>query len=439
MATVFTSFIQVFNDLGIGSALVQRKKEDTREEHLHTAFWTGMIWSVIMYLIIAFVVAPLAASFYKEPLLRSIIPILSIGVISSPVNAVHRAQLTKQMNFKKLAFINNASTIFSGLLALVLAYFGAGVWSLVFNSVASFLIAMPLFFRATSYIPKLVWEKQAFKDVFGFGIYSTGSNFVNQVANNIDYLLIGKLVSAAALGTYTLAFVLTDTFRNQLTVLLNKVMYPVYGQKQDDLPSVRRFYLKVVKYNCLVVYPMMVFLVILGEPFILSFFGAKWHNTVMPLKLLAISVMIHMLANSHAVLFRGLGYAKLGMNIQLFKTILYVPSIALGVYLHGIVGAASAYVLNKILEVIIAQYYLKKLANVTYKDLLNSLTAPLSATLVSFLVTWFLYNSGLHYFICGAGLAVSYSIVIWFMMKTEINVQLKDLKNLGKKKLTVPS
>ena len=268
MAVVFTSFIQVFNGLGIGSALVQRKDSELREAHWHTAFWTGIIWSIVVYLIIAFIVAPLAAIFYKEPMLRSIIPVLSIGVLSSPVNLVHRAQLTKRMDFKKLAFISNASTFFSGILALGLAFMGAGVWALVFNSVASFLVAMPLFFRATRWTPKLIWEKQAFQDVFGFGVYTTGTNFVNTLVSNIDYLLIGKLLSAAALGAYTLAFVLTDTFRNQLTTLLNKVMYPIYGQKQDDLVSLKGYYLKVVKYNSIVVYPIMVFLIVLGEPFI---------------------------------------------------------------------------------------------------------------------------------------------------------------------------
>ncbi len=63
MATVFTSFVQVFNDIGIGSALIQRKDEDLQEVHYHTSFWTGVIWSVVIYLIIFFVVAPLAAVF----------------------------------------------------------------------------------------------------------------------------------------------------------------------------------------------------------------------------------------------------------------------------------------------------------------------------------------------------------------------------------------
>lgn len=435
MAVVFTSFVQVFNDLGIGSALVQRKEEKLREAHFHTAFWTGIVWSVAVYLIIAFVIAPLAAIFYKEPMLRSIIPVLSIGVLSSPVNLVHRAQLTKRMDFKKLAFISNASTIFSGVLALGLAFMGAGVWALVFNSVASFIVAMPLYFKATSWTPKLIWEKQAFKDVFGFGVYSTGTNFVNTLVSNIDYLLIGKLLSAAALGTYTLAFVLTDTFRNQLTTLLNKVMYPIYGQKQDDLVSLRRYYLKVVTYNSIVIYPIMLFLIVLGKPFIMSVYGAKWADAIMPLKILALSVMIHLLANSHLTLIRGLGHAKLGMKVQVIKSVLYVPTISFGIFQFGVIGAAWAYVFNKVLEVFIAQHYLKKLIGITFKELLSQMTPPLLATAVAFVVTLSLFDLGLHYLICAVALTGSYGFVIWLLMKSEINKQLQEVKKLKNKKL----
>ena len=434
MATVFTSFVQVFNDLGIGAALVQRKEENLREAHFHTAFWTGVIWSIVIYLIIFFVVAPLAAKFYNEPVLRSIIPILSIGVLSSPINLVHNAQLTKQMNFKKLAFISNVSHISSGILALTLAFSGAGVWSLVFNSVASFIIGMTLYFRATGWYPKFMWEKQAFKDVFGFGVYTTGTNLFNNLIQKIDYLLIGKLLSASALGTYTLAFVLTDTFRSQLMNIMTKVMYPVYGQKQNDPVSLKRYYLNVVKYNSIVIYPIMLVLVVLGEPLILNFFGSKWHGTILPLKILSLSVMVHMMVNSHGSLIRGLGKPKLEMNMQLFKAVcLYAPLISIGIIKYGIIGAASAYLVNKVLEVILAQYFLKKLLNISFGELVLNLKAPLLASLVSFSISYALFNLNVHYIVCALILGISYAAIVWLLMRSELHNQIKEFRNMSKK------
>ncbi|GAA4440156.1 lipopolysaccharide biosynthesis protein [Pontibacter saemangeumensis] len=429
MAAVFTSFVQVFNELGIGAALVQRKDEHLRDSHFYTAFWTGVVWSVGIFLLITFVVAPLAANFYNEPLLRSIIPVLSIGVLSSPVNLVHRAQLTKKMDFKKLAFIGNASTIFAGAVALVLALQGAGVWSLVFNSVASFVIAMPLYFRATGWMPKLIWEKQAFNDIFGFGIYTTGTSILNNLLYNLDYLLIGKLVSASALGVYTFAFVLTDTFRNQFTIMMNKVMYPVYGRHQDDPGLLKKYYLKVVTYNSLIIYPIMVLLIILGEPLILNFFGSKWEESILPMKILALSVMVHMLVSGHASLLRGQGRPKLELKLQFFKAVfLYAPLITLGIYKYGIVGASWACVAYKVLEVILIQYYLKKVVDISIKDILTHLKVPFIASAVSFVLTSMLYLAGVHYLICAMVLGLTYTGIVVMLMHEELMLQYRELK-----------
>lgn len=144
-----------------------------------------------------------------------------------------------------------------------------------------------------------------------------------------------------------------------------------------------------------------------------------------------------MLANSHATLIKGLGHAKLGMNIQLLKAALYIPTISLGVYWYGVEGAAWAYVFNKILEVIIAQYYLKKYINVLLSDLISSMKAPVLATIASLLITSLLYNLGIHYIICAAGLAISYGSIIWLLMKTEINAQYKSIRKFKTKKVAV--
>lgn len=430
MATVFTNFVQMLNDIGIGAALVQKKDQDLRETHFHTAFWTGIAWSACIYLLMSLVAAPLIASFYNEPLLKSIIPVLSIGILSSPVNLVHQAQLTKKMDFKRIAVINNYSTIFSGALSLILALLGAGVWSLVFNSVASFIIAMPLFFRATGWKPKLVWEKQAFKDVFGFGAYTTGTNIAGYLMNNIDYFLIGKLLNAGALGVYTLAFVLTDNFRGRLMAVMNNVMYPLYGKKQDDPAAIKRYYLKVIEYNSIAIYPVMLFFIIYGGPFVISFFGEKWIGTIEPLKILSGSVMLHMMVNSNTVLIRGLGKAGLEMKLQLFKAVIFIPMLAAGIYYYGITGAAWAILINKFIAVVIAQYTFNRLLNIklTTWEFIACLKVPVTASLVASIVSACMYKMDVNYIAGGAVLMIAYAASTWLLMKDELKKQFKDLR-----------
>ncbi|NIJ54979.1 lipopolysaccharide biosynthesis protein [Dyadobacter arcticus] len=436
MATVFSGFVQVLTDIGIGAALIQKKDENLREEHFHTAFWTGLGWSVLLYVLTSFLVGPLAASFYNQPILTKLIPVISLGILSSPVNLIHKAQLTKRMDFKKMAFIDNVSNIIAGSLSLILAFSGFGIWSLAFNSVASIAIAMPLYFSATKWIPKRIWSYSAFIDVFGFGVYTTGTGVINYLINNIDYLLIGKLLASQALGSYTFAFVLTDTFRGRMIAVINNVMYPMYGKKQSDPESLKKYYLKVVNYNSLFIYPIMVFFVALGSPFIVNIFGDKWQDSVIPLKILSISVMVHMLVNSNTALIRGMGRPGLELKLQLFKAVIYIPILMTSIYYYGIVGAAYAILINKVFAVILAQYTFNNLLNIKISALefFSAVKTPWIGAIVAFVISSIFHEYfHVHYIVTGTILFVSYVLTIWLIMGKEFKAQFAELKFLKKK------
>jgi len=431
MATVFTGFVQVLNDLGIGAALVQRKEDQLTPAHYHTAFWTGIGWSAGLYLIISFGVAPLAAIFYDEPILRLLVPVLSLGILSSPVNLVNKAQLIKRMDFRKIAFIDNTANVIAGLVALGLAFWGAGVWSLAFNSVASIVVAIPLYFRSTGWTPKLIWDRKAFQDIFGFGVYTTGTNVANYLINNIDYLLIGKLLNAASLGIYTLAFTLTDTFRSRLMAVINNVMYPMYGKKQDDPSALKRYYLKVVHYNSIVIYPIMVALITFSEPVISLCFGEKWDTAVVPLKIMALAVMFHMLVNSNTALIRGMGRPDLEMKLQLIKSLIFVPTLAVGIHYYGIEGAATAVLINKILAVLIAQFTFNRLLHmrITTIEFIRVVKAPWIASAVAFLTGHLLFGRlDVHFTGALAAQVVAYGTTIWLLMGKELKMQVTQLR-----------
>lgn len=430
MATVVTGFVQVVNDIGIGAAIIQRKDQNLRESHFHTAFWTGVVWSTLLYILIGFCLSPLVAEYYREPILKELIPVLSLGILSGPVNLVHKAQLTKQMNFKKMAFIDNMANAISGCLSLILAFAGYGVWSLAFNSVASILIAMPLYFWATKWRPKFIWERLAFKEIFGFGMLTTITNIVNYIIGNIDYLFIGKLLNASLLGSYTLAFVLTDTFRNRLTTVMNTVLYPVYGKKQSDLNSVKRYYLKVIEYNCIIIYPIMLYFIIYSSPFIEHVFGSKWVGTSVPLQILAGSVIFSMMVNSNTVLIRGLGFAKLELQLQIVKAVVFIPSLLFGIHYGGINGAAWSVLANKVFAVILAQYTFNKLLSIkiSTRDFYLALKTPLIASMLSIVLACTLFWYEINYLIAALMILLFYYSVIWLRMKSEILGTLREFK-----------
>jgi teichuronic acid exporter len=429
MATVFTSFIQVLSEMGVGSALIQRKDKDLKDIHFQTVFWTSLVWSILMYLILVFIVTPFASNFYNEPVLMQVIPILSIPVLFSSINIINKSQLMRVLDFKKLAFVNNISSVVAGFGALLLALNGAGVWALVFNMVFPFLIAMPLFFLATRWKPRFAWDKTAFKQIFGFGIFTFGTTLILNVSANVDYLIIGKLVNAASLGAYTLAFMLTGLVSSQLTSMISRVMFPFYSSIQTDIEKVKGYYLKVIGYYAVLIYPIMLALIVLAGPILSILFGHKWVEAKVPLRILAIAVLINVLTSSYNLLFRSIGRPKLEMNILLgILTFATLPAVTIGGYYYGTRGVAYGILISAIINFFVVMMLLNKYFEISFWSVLKQVTPALFAFISTFLiiVPMYLYTI-IHPIFILMLLFIVYFTICTFFYKPEI-------KHLFKKK-----
>lgn len=437
MATVFISFVQVINDAGIYAALIQRKDEDLTDAHYHTTFWTQMIWSILLYFFCVIVLAPLVAQFYNEPILAKIMPFLCITFITSSLNTIHKSQLLKQLEFKKIAFISNVSSLIAGGVALALAFMNFGVWALVVYNTLAYIITIPLYYKATKWIPKFIWKKEAFKDIFSFGMYTTGTQIINNIASNIDYLIIGKFFSANLLGVYTLAYMLTNMVKAQITSVIDRVIFPFYSSIQNDREKITKYYLTLIKYYSVSVFLMMLILIIFGNNIIKLGFGVKWTETIIPMKILSVSVMIDTLTSGYNLLYRSIGQPRKEMNLKLIiVSFLYIPSVVVGIYFNGIIGAAEGILFSKFISFILVQFFLKKDFNITQKDLFHQSKPALLASLIILLLFY-----PLTYFFSGGMIltclliilcCVVYLYVCSFFFKNEISmirIKLKSRRN----------
>ncbi len=435
MAAVFTTFIEVFTNLGFGAAIVQKKDSSLRQAHYHTAFWSGIIWSIILYTLVFFIVSPLAANFYNEPILSSIIPVLSIGILSNPINTIQKAILTRNLEFKKIALINNIAGIFSGLLALLLAYLGFGVWALVFNSVATFVIVMPLYFKSTTWVPKFVWEEEAFKDLFGFGLFTTGTSLVNNIASNVAILIIGRILTSALVGAYSLALMITSTFQTVLTRTINQIMYPVFGRLQDDKESIKNYYSKITLYNCILVFPFMGFFIVFNETFITVFFGNKWSMAIIPVLFLAISQLISTMCCSFSIVIRAIGKPSLEMKIESAITFfIFIPCIYVTTVNFGIVGASVAMIIVQIIKLIILQYYIKKFIDFSFYDLWGAVQKPISITLITIITSYIIsIKLNMPFYVEFSIYFILYLLLFLLLFKKETVPVINGIKSMIKK------
>lgn len=392
-AIVFIGMIRVFSDMGMSAALIQRKDADLKPIDYDTAFWAGIAWGLFLAVIMTFAVTPIAASFFNEPLLNAIIPVLSINFILRPLTMVHIVNITREMNFKKIVLPKNISSFAASIIAIVMAFMGFGVWSLVFQRILRNVFVTIIYTIVNPWKPKLRYSKSSFKKIFSFGIYTTGTTVFNYLTQNIDYLLIGKMLGAQPLGVYTLAYNFTYVVRGQIMNVVNKVFYPTYSKIQDDLLTIKRYYFKVIKYNCIIIYPLMVGLLLLAEPFVLIGLGDKWREAIIPLQFMAGAGLVHLLTSSNTTLLRGIGKPRLELIMSIIKTLgVTVPFIVLGVIYYGVNGAAAGLLGAKIIIFFINNITLRKVAGINFWEILNNAGTLFALTITTIILSFFTNN-----------------------------------------------
>jgi teichuronic acid exporter len=219
----------------------------------------------------------------------------------------------------------------------------------------------------------LCFSWASLRRTLGFGGYVTGNDIAVYLTRNADYLLIGKFVGAGALGAYTLAFLLTDTFRSSMMSVMNRVLYPVYGRLQDDVHAVRTYYLRVIRYNMLPLVPIMVLFAALADPIVRWGFGDAWLDAIFPLKMLSVAVIVHTFGGTAASVMRGVGRADIEFKQYLVRALLFnFPVLAFGIYLAGIDGAAIAVLLIKLVGRMVQQHVLRRLIAVREIDIFRA-------------------------------------------------------------------
>ena len=390
-AVLFMGMIQIFSDMGMSAALIQRKDEDLKAIDYDTAFWIGIVWGLFLAFVLTFAVTPIAASFFNAPLLKSILPVLSISFVLKPLNVVHIVNITRELDFRRIVLPQNTSHIAAAIIAIIMALMGFGVWSLVFQRILSDLFLVIIYLFMNLWKPKMRFSKTSFKKIFSFGAYATGTGIFNYLTGNIDYLLIGKLLGAQPLGVYTLAYNVTYVIRGQIMNVVNKVFYPVYSKVQDDLLVIKKYYFKVIKYNCIIIYPIMVGLILLAKPLVLIGLGEKWSEAVIPIRLMAGAGLVHLLTSSNAILLRGIGRPKLEMIMSIIKTLgVTVPLIIVGVLYYGIVGAAGGLLVAKTVIFFINNITLRKVASIKFSEILTNAGSLFAITLVTIILSFFI-------------------------------------------------
>ena len=435
LTTVFIAIASTFVDSGFANALIRKK--DCSNDDFSTVFIFNLFLSVVCYFIL-FIIAPFAGDFYNEPILCLILRVLGLMLIFQAFCAVQNTILTKNIDFKKKTKITVSKNIISGLIGLLFAFLGFGVWALVIQSLTASILYSIMLWSTTDWYPSMRFSIKSFKELFGYGSKLLITNLIHITFGQLYPIVIGKFFSPTALGNYSRAHHWGDLGSKNLTGILHSVTFPVLAKIQDDDKRLESIYRRMIRTSCFIVFPVMIGLSAVAHPLTLVAIGKKWEFSAYLLQILCFSLMWNPVTVLNLNLLQIKGRSDLFLRLEIIKKIMSTSILFISIP-QGIVAMCYFQILATLIALIINTYYTGKLINVGYfkqmRDIAPTLILSLSMFVVVFTSIHFISNiyiqlvSGI---ILGIAVYLGGAYIFKYPELKEVLVMYKDLKNRNK-------
>ena len=378
MLSIFMAVSQCFINSGFGAALI--RKNNRTETDLNTVFYFNIVVAFICYGLL-WLGSPYIAKFYNLPLLESVTKVWGLNLIISSFAGIQDAQLSIAINFKSRAKISVITTLFTGVIGLLLAYRGYGVWALVFQTLSSNILRTSLLWLTVRWIPKLIFSWSSFKELFSFGSKLLASALLDTIYNNIYTIVIGKCFSAKALGVYSRADSLAQFPSSNITGVLQAVTFPVLSKIQDNDVRLASAYRRFLRMSAFVVFPLMVGLAAIADPFIRIVLTDKWEGTIIFLQIICFALMWFPIHAINLSLLQVKGRSDYFLKLEVIKKILGVAILCITIPL-GLKAMCYGRVFSSVICLAINTYYTKKLIGYSFINQMTDLAHILLHTFV---------------------------------------------------------
>lgn len=384
MLQIFIVVGDAFVGGGFGQALIQKK------DPTHVDYSTVFIWNLIASLAVYFILffcAPAIARFYRMPVLCKILRIQSINLLIHAFIVVQNNQLRKNLRFKELSIRSVFAALTGTVVAIVIAYNGGGVWSLVASSLVSSVMSVLLLWKMSDWRPTLEFSWGSFRTLFSFGGLIALSNILERLFSNIQGVVIGRWYSAADMGYYSQANKLEEIPNQTLSQIVNQVSYPLFSELQNDITRLRTAVKKNIKTLVYINFPLCVLMLTLASPLIHLFYGAKWDESIPYFQILCIGGLVSSTNAMNMNVVKALGKGKTFLGVQLTKRFFRLAMIVIGA-LWGVKGLIWGVVISQYFDFIINAIINQKYINYGLFSLIGDIGKTMIIAAISGLIIY---------------------------------------------------
>jgi len=418
MLTLFVSIAAIFIDGGLSSALIQRQHATHTDES--TIFYFNLIVAGFASALLC-LAAPIIAAFFENVELIDLTYVLAFNLFLGAFGSIHTTLLAKEMNFRTIAKTGAFASISSGILAIIFALQGFGVWSLALQALISSAVMVVLLWIWHPWRPVWAFSLESLRSLFSFGGYEMAANLADAFSTNLNVILIGKLFSVKEAGFYDRAQKTQQLPIIVMMNIINRVAFSVFSSHSTDKPRLAQG-LKRAQITAMAVnLPVLVSVIVLAEPLVLTLFGNQWLSAVPILQVLALGGLLWPLHVMNLSVLKAQGRADVFFWITILKKVVLICMIVLASF-YGVMAIAWAQVASSFLAYLINAHYSRVLlgygAVKQIRDLSSLFAASVPMAIVMILLMeWIVAPQPIKLILIGLIGATTYLVVCKLLCK----------------------
>jgi PST family polysaccharide transporter/lipopolysaccharide exporter len=344
MALTVVTGLAALSNIGLGISVIKSKFKNDEElgKHLDTIWTVDLIRRLLLALLMLALARP-AAKFYGEPRVSQLLLVLSVLPLIQGFENIGLMIYRRRVHFQKIVWLELSTNLLTAFATIALVLWTRNVWALVFSQLVSALIGVALSYGFHAYRPSLRLDKSSLTIALEFGKYAFVMGVLGYVMSMADNVLIGRLYSAALLGTYVIAYNLAVLPLHGVGNAIVNVTFPAYAEIADgETKRLERAFVRVFAVSSILLTLTTALLLLLGEEIVVFLYGSKWRAAGTILRILALLVFCKghaMLVSPLVVSIRGIGPDA---KIKLFEATIFLLLLYPLTTKYGPIGAAWA-------------------------------------------------------------------------------------------------
>ncbi len=315
----------IFIGQGYISAIIREKVID--HTILSTVFWINIGFGTAV-VFLSFLLGNFLGDYFEIDHMREYLSFFSLAYLMQAINVVPLAMLERTLNFRQHSIIHIYATVIASIVAITLALNEFGVYTLLWRGISAGIIVSILVWYKSKWRPSFTFRYSALSDMHRFSRGVLGTQILRYGANQLDNIMVLKLLGTSDLGIYNRAKTFVQKPASEINIKTRSVAYSALS-KIEDPTEYRNTLFKFTLLLSMVIVPLLLVVLISSDTLIYKYLSSEWYPMINILKLLAIaSIIISTSMPSQIMLSKG-------ASNTLFKTEMITNIIKIGALLFA--------------------------------------------------------------------------------------------------------